>query len=179
VPDIVQPTKKTSYVREELIAQPEVLMVSRTAEHALRALLYLARRQGEGPVPVDVIAREIEAPRNYLSKILYLLAQHGLVDGVRGVHGGFVLAAAPEQVTLARLFDLFDEPRASGQCLLGGRACDPAAPCAAHERWSAIRAVARAPLTTTTIADLLGRRAGAAADSGALPVGRAIAPATL
>lgn len=154
-------------------------MVSRTAEHALRALLYLARRQGEGPVPVDVVAREIEAPRNYLSKILCQLAQHGLVDGVRGVHGGFALAAAPERLTLARVFDLFDEPRGSGRCLLGGRACDPAAPCAAHERWSAITAVARAPLTTTTLADLLGRHAGAAADSGAFPAARAIAPATL
>ena len=140
-------------------------MVSRTSEHALRAVLYLARRWGEGPVPVDTIADALGAPRNYLSKTLNALAKHEIVDGVRGVHGGFQLAIAPERLPLSRVVGLFDEPRTSRMCLLGGRPCDDAAPCVAHRRWMAITDAARLALATTTVADLLG--APAAADRGA------------
>ena len=136
-------------------------MVSRTSQHALRAVLYLARRSNEGPVPVDTIADALGAPRNYLSKTLHLLAKHGVVDSVRGVHGGFSLAVAPERLPLARVVDLFDEPRTTGMCLLGGRPCDASAPCVAHRRWTAIADAARAPLATTTVADLLGEPAAA------------------
>ena len=41
---------------------------------------------------MDTIAGALGAPRNYLSKTLNVLAKHEIVDGVRGVHGGFALA---------------------------------------------------------------------------------------
>ena len=148
-------------------------MLSRTSEHAIRAVLFLATRRGEGPVPVpvDVIAEALDAPRNYLSKTLYELAKAGLVDSVRGVRGGFTLAVVPERLTVARVAAIFDEPRASGMCLLGGRPCDDRTPCAAHDRWSAIVDAARAPLATTTIADLLARPAAATYAAGARRAG--------
>jgi Rrf2 family protein len=146
-------------------------MISRTAEHALRAVLYLACRRGEGPVPVETIAAALGAPRNYLSKTLYVLGRQGIVDSVRGVHGGFWLAADPAALSVAQLAEPFADSRASGQCLLGGRPCAAAVPCAAHRAWTAVTEAARRPLATTTIADLLGRRDAAAAcgapDAGA------------
>jgi Rrf2 family protein len=136
-------------------------MLSRTSEHAIRAVLYLAGRRGEGPVPVDAIAEALDAPRNYLSKTLYALAKAGVVDSVRGVRGGFTLAVPPEALAVADVVAVFDAPRDSGMCLLGGRPCDHRAPCDAHDRWVAMSDAARAPLDTTTIADLLGRPAAA------------------
>ena len=90
-------------------------MLSRTSEHAIRAILFLASRQGEGPVTVDAIAEGLDAPRNYLSKTLNALARAGVVDSVRGVRGGFTLAVAPGALTVAQLVALFDEPRESGK----------------------------------------------------------------
>lgn len=131
-------------------------MISRTAEHALRAVLYLARHADSGPVSVDVIAEALGAPRNYLSKTLHQLAKQRLVASQRGPNGGFWLAVPADRLTVARLVEAFDEPRAGSRCLLGERPCDPDAPCAAHERWTAVTAATRTPLARTTIADLLG-----------------------
>jgi len=142
-------------------------MVSRTAEHAIRAVLYLARRPGGAPVAVDTIADSLGAPRNYLSKTLHALAKHGVVESVRGVRGGFRLAVAADALPLSRIVELFDEPRATGMCLLGGRPCDVRLPCAAHRRWSAIADAAHAPLRTTTVADMIG---GATAELEPLPL---------
>lgn len=131
-------------------------MVSRTAEHAIRAVLYLARRAGDAPVAVETIAEALGAPRNYLSKTLHALTKHGVVESVRGVRGGFRLAVTAETLPLSRIVALFDEPRATGMCMLGGRPCDARIPCAAHLRWTAITQAAHAPLRTTTVADMIG-----------------------
>ncbi len=48
-------------------------MLSHTAEYALRAVLFLADR-GE-PASVDEIAKQLQVPRNYLSKTLHRLAE--------------------------------------------------------------------------------------------------------
>jgi Rrf2 family transcriptional regulator, iron-sulfur cluster assembly transcription factor len=71
------------------------------------------------------------------------------------LRGGFTLAVPPDALTIARVIDCFDEPRAHTRCLLGTGPCDAARACVAHHRWAAIAAARRTPLTTTTIADLL------------------------
>lgn len=136
------------------------MTLSQTAEHALRAVLFLARQPRGSRVPAGTIARALSAPRNYLSKTLGALAKEGLITSARGPHGGFRLAVAPEVLTLARVVRAFDETADPSACLEGGRACNAAEPCAAHERWTAVRAAAREPMERTTIADLLGGENG-------------------
>lgn len=133
------------------------MTLSQTAEHALRAVLFLARQPHGTRVPAEEIARALDAPRNYLSKTLGLLAREGLITGARGPTGGFRLERRPEELTLAEVVGPFEEPGGSGVCLEGGRPCDSATPCDAHARWTAVRRAARAPMEETVIADLLGK----------------------
>jgi Rrf2 family iron-sulfur cluster assembly transcriptional regulator len=130
-------------------------VLSATSDHAIRAILVLAREYGQQPVRADEIADAIGAPRNYLAKTLNALAKVGLVTSARGPLGGFTLAVAPDQLTLAQVVDCFDEPRPQARCLLGRSPCDPLRPCAAHFRWTEVTQARRAPLHTTTIAALL------------------------
>lgn len=137
-------------------------MLSTTSDHAVRAVLVLAREYGRQPVRADQIADAIGAPKNYLAKTLNALAKHGIVRSARGPAGGFTLAVPPERLTLARVVDCFDEPQPQVKCLLGARPCDPVSPCASHARWKEITEARRAPLRTT-VADLLGGPPGTAA----------------
>jgi Rrf2 family protein len=132
-------------------------MLSATADHAIRAILVLARADGR-LVRADEIAEATGAPQNYLAKTLNALAKSGLVTSARGPTGGFALAVPADSLTLARVVDLFDTPRPQSRCLLGSVPCDPRRPCAAHERWTAVMHARREPLATTTVADLLSTR---------------------
>lgn len=129
-------------------------MLTATADHALRAVLFLARHSGR-VTSSDEIARAIGAPRNYLSKILYELAKAGVVTSTAGRQGGFSLAVDASELPIAAITDRFEPPPVSPRCMLGDRACDPANPCAAHERWSSITRAYRTALDTTTIAELI------------------------
>lgn len=130
-------------------------MLSQTAEYALRAALYLAREPNRRPITADTIARALGAPPNYMSKTLNTLAKAGILAGMRGPTGGFMLVRDPARLTVAEVIGTFDEPTARPMCLLGGRPCNAEHPCQAHVRWVAVTAAMREPLTSTTVADLL------------------------
>lgn len=130
-------------------------MPSQTAEHALRAVVYLATLDGEGPIPADRVAESLGAPANYLSKTLHALAGYGLLKSTPGRRGGFELARPPDAIPLADILDVFDEPPESPLCLLEERACDDGQPCPVHHGWARVRRDRRTPLAETTVADLL------------------------
>lgn len=130
-------------------------MLSATAEHAVRAVLLLARYDGHRALSADTIAAELGAPRNYLAKTLNALAKAGVVHSARGAAGGFTLAIPPEQLTLARIISPFDEQSRAPACLLRDRACDSNNPCAIHDRWMAIVGHAALRFEHTTVAQLL------------------------
>jgi Rrf2 family protein len=130
-------------------------MLSSTSDYALRAILVLAQASGGRPLRAEQIARATGSPANYLAKTLNALAKAGLVTSTRGPFGGFVLAVPASELTVARIIDCFDEPRPQTRCLLGSAPCDPRHPCAAHERWTAVKTARRAALADTTVADLV------------------------
>lgn len=148
-------------------------MLSSTSDYALRAILVLAQAKDGRPLRADQIARATGSPANYLAKTLNALAKAGLVTSTRGPFGGFVLAVPAAELTVARIIDCFDEPRPQTRCLLGNAPCDHRRPCAAHQRWTAVKDARRAALADTTVADLLGGSAAspnrhvAAAPNGA------------
>ena len=130
-------------------------MISSTSDYALRAVLVLAQAEPGCPMRADEVARATGSPANYLAKTLNALAKVGIVTSARGPRGGFALAVAADELTLAHIVDCFDEARPSARCLLGARPCDVRHPCRAHDRWTAVQAARRAALADTTVADLL------------------------
>jgi Rrf2 family protein len=133
-------------------------MISTTAEYALRAVLLLAMRDNNQALRANEIADAIGAPRNYLSKTLRVLAHLGVIEGTRGPHGGFRIAADPQTITIAMLVDLFDEARSSNGCLVVGCDCTASAPCAVYRWWSEVEDAGRMTLESTSIAHLVRTR---------------------
>jgi len=153
-------------MRDILNAPARLPILSQTAEHALRAVLYLARNRDRGLVSATEVAEALGAPPNYLAKTLRLLAKRGLLRSLRGARGGFALRVAPGALSTAQVVEAVDEVVAAATCLVGDRPCDPAHPCATHHRWAELRDRVLAPMTETTIADLL---AGSEEDPAAIP----------
>lgn len=130
------------------------MMLSGTAQYAIRAVLHVAAQGGDAPVRVDAIARALRVPRNYLSKTLHLLARDGVLRSGRGPRGGFQLAVPAGELTLARVAAAFDDVD-TRQCLLGRPTCSARDACPVHERWEALATELRSFFVRTTVADLL------------------------
>jgi Rrf2 family protein len=132
-------------------------MLSTTSEHALRALVHLARLpDGASSLGRD-LARQADIPPNYLSKILWALRNAGIVETTRGQGGGYRLARRPVEVFLIDVVEPFERIRSRPGCLLGEKhECDDESACTAHTAWKAVRQTYLDFLTTKTIADVAG-----------------------
>lgn len=79
-------------------------MISQTAEYALRAMSWIALTPDER-VPSSLLAEKTKVPSDYLSKVLQLLAEAGMIEGRRGVRGGYRLSKKPDKI---RLLDIIN-----------------------------------------------------------------------
>jgi len=132
-------------------------MISQTAKHALAALSLLAQAPPSRYLGAGEIAGEIQAPRNYLGKLLQSLINEGLVESQKGKGGGFRLARSPEQITLFHVVNPIDRLERWSNCFLDRRPCSPESFCVLHERWAVVRDAYIMFLKATTIAELPSR----------------------
>lgn len=105
-----------------------------------------------------MLAREIAGitgiPRNYLSKIMHILAREGLVSSERGPGGGFSLRRSPKAISVFEIVSLFDDLGGEKRCFLGQKKCSDETSCAAHTRWKNVWDIYEAFLTSTTLDSL-------------------------
>lgn len=83
-------------------------MFSQTVEYALRAVIYLAQYQHEGPIDSRRIAEATQVPPSYLSKIMQDLARRELLNSKRGVGGGFELRPTPDELSVLDVVNAVD-----------------------------------------------------------------------
>jgi Rrf2 family protein len=76
------------------------MAITQKSKYALRAILELAVRYGHGPVSIGEIAKAQAIPARFLEAILAQLKRAGLVESRRGNEGGYVLARAPERISV-------------------------------------------------------------------------------
>lgn len=74
-------------------------MLSKTAEYALRAIVWLSRDPGL-PVSADCLAEKTQVPRRYLHKVLQDLSLAKLVRSQPGPGGGYSLARTSENISI-------------------------------------------------------------------------------
>ena len=124
-------------------------MLNQTAIYAVRAMGFLATQKAEEPILSRTIAREMDIPKNFLSKILNRLVQAGLIHSVRGRNGGFVLSTSPSKIRIRDVVDLFMKLEDYQQCFLGLKKCDGS--CGLHIRWKIIAEQFEKMLNDTTV----------------------------
>ena len=78
------------------------MRLSRKDEHSIIALLLLANHDRQtAPVNLAELAESLGISTSYLEHLFSGLRKHGLVEGLRGVGGGYRLARPASQITIA------------------------------------------------------------------------------
>ena len=145
-------------------------MISHTAEYALRAVVHLARRQSE-PLTTQQIAAATGLPAGYLAKVLQALGRAGIVHSQRGLHGGFTLTHAIDNLTILGVVNAVDPFRRIECCPISSPAHREAL-CPLHRTMDAAIAAAEKSLDSITIRQLLEEEAQRRVFSGAADASR-------
>jgi Rrf2 family protein len=129
------------------------MMISPTAEYALRAVVALGQQRGE-PVTTTRIADMTRVPAGYLAKVLQILGKAGLVVSRRGLGGGFVLSRPAERISVLEVVNAVDPISRIDSCPLNIPSHGTNL-CPLHNRLDEAIASVEKSFAETTIADLL------------------------
>lgn len=128
-------------------------MLPKTAEYALRAVVWLAREPGR-PEAADRLAEVTKVPRRYLHKVLQDLVRAKIVHSRSGPGGGYSLAVAPEATTILDVVNAVTPLQRIRECPLGLVSHDSL--CPLHKELDTAYAATETAFSRVTIGQLLG-----------------------
>ena len=111
------------------------MKLSTRGRYGVRAMLELALQQGKGPTALQNLAQRQDISAKYLEQLLIPLKAAGLVNSVRGAKGGYLLAMAPEKITLYDIVKTLEGPLAVVECVNDPDVCERVGGCVVHLVW--------------------------------------------
>lgn len=128
--------------------------LSRKGEYAVRGMVYLAQQPAKNMTLLSDMARAVDAPKDFLAKIMQDFSRSNIVYSARGKGGGFVLARPATKISLREVVESVEGPILMNNCLRGSGTCDRDGSCRVHRLWKKAQEQFVALLDKTTIADL-------------------------
>lgn len=115
------------------------MILSKTSQYAIQALIYIATQPSGAAVLNRTIAEKLGVSPTYLAKILQNLSRFNLLHSFRGKQGGFCLREKGEKINLLQIVLVTEGSGIKEDCVLGFAVCSDKNPCLMHTQWSPIR----------------------------------------
>ncbi|AWH86152.1 Rrf2 family transcriptional regulator [Flavobacterium album] len=135
-------------------------MMSKKCKYALKALIYLAKKQGKGNVFTADIAADENIPKKFLEQILLVLKRAGYVGSQTGYGGGYFISKPPATISVADIHRLFDGAIALVPCVAFDyyqqcADCNDEVTCTMRREFMKIKEQTRLVMKETSIASFL------------------------
>jgi Rrf2 family protein len=112
------------------------------------------------------LAKEMRVSPLYLRQLAPVLERAGIIQGFRGIKGGYRLKTLPEEITLAEIIQAFDEDFSLLDCIKSANSCQKSPDCTTRYLWKGLSDVIRNSLQNMTLGDLMEK--GNKKNSGAM-----------
>jgi Rrf2 family protein len=132
--------------------------ITTLAEYGVICALHLARRADEGPVTGRDIAEQERLPGDYVEQILLRLRRAGIVRSTRGARGGYMLARAPEEVSIRNVIEASETTTFDLHCVshpIGEERCSSSHNCSIRPVWMLLQRKIDDVLEGVRLSDLL------------------------
>lgn len=133
------------------------MKLSTRTRYGIRAILELAQNSGKGPLRIKTIAQQQDISVKYLEQLMAILKSAGLVRGIRGSKGGYVLAKPANQIKLNDVFSTLEGTVTTVECVEDENYCARAADCVARQVWTQVQQAIETVLQSMTLQDLVDR----------------------
>lgn len=137
-----------------------MIRISTRGRYAMRAMVDVARHANGSPVPRQEIADRQDISSDYVAQLFRDLAEAGLVEGVKGPGGGYLLARPAAAITAHDVVEAVEGPVALVHCLEPEQdsPCSRVDRCVTHLLWKELSEAMIEILSSVTLEEL-GREA--------------------
>lgn len=92
-------------------------MLSKKTKYGIKALTFIAKKEGSQPVQVGEISKGENIPQKFLESILLSLRKAGFLGSKKGKHGGYYLIKKPADIQMADVMRVLEGPIAMVPCV--------------------------------------------------------------
>lgn len=130
-----------------------MLKLGKLTDYAIVVMTALAATP-EASRSAHELARETAVSEPTVGKVLKQLSKAGLVQASRGASGGYRLARAPSELTIADVVRAMEGPIGLTECSLHGSDCALESSCGVRGNWKLISEAIRQALSAVTLAQM-------------------------
>jgi len=130
--------------------------LTKRADYAIRAMIALARLDGDDPLSARRIADEMGIPARFLPQVMADLGRAGLVRSEPGRNGGHRLRRPAAEIDLLEIIEAVEGDSRRRTCVLRGGPCNAAGQCDVHAVFSAAYEALLATLAEADLATVAG-----------------------
>lgn len=130
-----------------------MIILSKLADYGVIVASHLAAAPNL-QVNAAQVATATRLPRATAAKVLKALAHAGVVVGTRGASGGYRLARAAEEITVAEVVAAIDGAIGITQCSVHVPTCERTQFCPTRPHWQRINTAVGEALAAVTLADM-------------------------
>ncbi len=125
--------------------------------YGLRSMINLAKKFGQGSVPLSMIAREEDISQKYLERLFSKLKKSNLIFAEKGTNGGYTLAQKPEKISILEIVNALEGKLSLFHCLSENEdvACNLKCNCGATEVLLKVQQAINDTLKKTKLSDLV------------------------
>jgi Rrf2 family protein len=134
------------------------MKLSTRGRYGVRLMLDLALHYGEGPILLKDIAQRQEISEKYLWQLINPLKTTGLVNSLRGAHGGYVLGKSPEAISIKVILQVLEGPLCLVDCVDNPAICGRSLSCISRDIWGEASKNMQQTLEDTTLAAMVERQ---------------------
>jgi Rrf2 family protein len=134
------------------------MLLSRTSEYGIQALVHMRAQEGVGFMSIGRIATDLSLSPSFLAKVINRLVERGLLRSRKGVGGGVCLAKPANEIQLLEVVEAMEGGELFTRCVSGYPECGDHVPCPLHVYWGPIRERITAMLSENSLDDLVRRK---------------------
>jgi len=139
-----------------------MIILSKLADYGVIIACELATRSQQ-QMTAATLAESARLPRATVAKLLKALAHAGIVSGARGAAGGYRLARAAAEISVAEVVAAIDGAIGITQCTSHSAAvravtCERTHFCPTRPHWQRINSAVATALGAVTLADMVAER---------------------
>jgi len=130
-----------------------MLRLTKLTDYGILLMTYMAAAN-ESTYTAALLAEHTHVPLPTVSKVMQMLLHQGLLESIRGAHGGYRLSRPSFQISVGEIISSLEGSIALTECNLEGHECDQLPFCTTSSHWLKINDAIRDALTMISLADM-------------------------
>lgn len=131
------------------------MKLSTRSRYGVRLMFELALNYGKSSLLLKDIAKRQDISEKYLSKLIIPLKSAGLVNSIRGAHGGYILAREPSKISIKEIVEVLEGDISPVECVKNKSFCDRYLDCPVRDIWCKLDRQISSTLESISLEDVI------------------------